>query len=100
MKHKSIKYGVQVPRSLKHAQELDIKNGNNLWQKAYEKEMANVDIAFQILGDGVKPPPGYTKSSGHLVWDIKMDLTRKARWAKDRHRTPDPETSSYAGVVL
>ena len=49
MKHKSIKYGVQVPRSLKHAQELDIQNGNNLWQKAYEKEMANVGIAFQIL---------------------------------------------------
>ena len=28
-----------------------------------------------------------------------MDLTRKARWVKDGHRTPDPETSSYAGVV-
>ena len=28
-----------------------------------------------------------------------MDFTRKARWVKDGHRTPDPETSKYAGVV-
>ena len=26
-----------------------------------------------------------------------MGLARKARWVKDGHRTPDPETSSYAG---
>ena len=28
-----------------------------------------------------------------------MDFTRKARWVKDGHRTPDPTTSAYAGVV-
>ena len=28
-----------------------------------------------------------------------MFFTRKARWVKDGHRIPDPDTSSYAGVV-
>ena len=28
-----------------------------------------------------------------------MDFTRKARWVKDGHRTPDPKRSNYAGVV-
>jgi hypothetical protein len=28
-----------------------------------------------------------------------MDFTRKARWVKDGHKTPDSETSSFAGVV-
>ena len=28
-----------------------------------------------------------------------MDFTRKARWFKDGHRTPDLEASKYAGVV-
>ena len=28
-----------------------------------------------------------------------MDFTRKARWVKDGHRTPDPYESNYAGVV-
>jgi hypothetical protein len=33
------------------------------------------------------------------VWDLKMDFTRKARWVLDGHKTPDPEGSTYAGVV-
>mmetsp|Transcript_24915 Transcript_24915/g.59157 ORF Transcript_24915/g.59157 Transcript_24915/m.59157 type:complete len:877 (+) Transcript_24915:2272-4902(+) len=99
MKHKNIKYGVRVPATLKEAYELDRQNGNNLWCCAYEKEMSNVGIAFRILGDGDRAPPGYTRASGHLIFDVKMDMTRKARWVMDGHRTPDPETSSYAGVV-
>ncbi|KAL7553380.1 hypothetical protein ACHAWF_016663, partial [Thalassiosira exigua] len=59
----------------------------------------NVGIAFEILEEGARAPPGYRKSSGHLVFDVKMDFTRKARWVKDGHRTPDLQTSSYAGVV-
>ena len=37
--------------------------------------------------------------TGHLVFDVKMDLTRKARWVLDGHRTPNPIGSTYAGVV-
>ena len=66
---------------------------------AINKEITNVGIAFTILGDGIKPPPGWRKASGHLVFDLKMDFTRKASWVKDGHRTPDPTTSAYAGVV-
>ena len=44
-------------------------------------------------------PPGYIKSSGYIIWDLKMDFTRKARLVNDGHRTPDPEASKYAGVV-
>eukprot|EP00957_Ditylum_brightwellii_P040423 3059166-Ditylum_brightwellii.AAC.1 len=29
-----------------------------------------------------------------------MDFTRKARWVLDGHKTPDPDGSTYAGVVL
>ena len=42
------------------------------------KEMTNVLIAFDFLDHGVKPSPGYKQSSGHLIWDLKMDFTRKA----------------------
>ena len=61
--------------------------------------MTNVGISFTILDDGIKPPPVWRKASGHLVFNVKMDFTRKARWVKDGHRTPDPTTSAYAGVV-
>ena len=42
---------------------------------------------------------GWKPSSSHLVFDVKMDFTLKARWVKDGHRRPDPECSNYAGVV-
>ena len=28
-----------------------------------------------------------------------MDFTRKDRWVKDGHKTPDPTTSAYTGMV-
>ena len=28
-----------------------------------------------------------------------MDFTRKARWVKDGHKTPDLDSDKYAGVV-
>ena len=53
-------------------------------------EMYNIGIAFEILEDGKTAPAGYTKVSGHLIWSVKMDFTRKARWVLDGHKTPDP----------
>ncbi|GAX21971.1 hypothetical protein FisN_16Hh038 [Fistulifera solaris] len=56
-------------------------------------------VAFEILGEGKKAPPGWTPATGHLVFDVKMDFTRKARWVLDGHKTADPIGSTYAGVV-
>ena len=82
-----------------HKYSLDMKNGNSVWRQAIEKEMTNVGITFQLLNHGDDPPIGYTKASGHLIFDVKMDFTRKARFALDGHKTEKPEISTYAGVV-
>ena len=92
------KYGVEIPRNVEHAFELDQKNKNDFWRKALEKEMTNVGIAFEILPDS-RAPPGWSKQTGHLIWDLKMDFTRKARWVLDGHKMPSPIGSMYAGVV-
>ena len=73
-------YGIESPTSVEHAFELDRKNGNNLWNDALEMEMCNIGVAFEIHEDGKTAPAGYTKVSGHLIWSVKMDFTRKARW--------------------
>ena len=92
------KYGIEIPTSVEHAFELDRKNGNNLWKDALEMEMYNIGVTFEILEDGKTAPAGYTKVSGHLIWSVKMDSTRKAR-VLDGHKTCDPVGSKYAGVV-
>ena len=93
------KYGVEIPKDVHHAQELDKRNENTMWMDALVKEMFNVGIAFEVLEDKQSAPLGWSKVTGHLVWDVKMDFTRKARWVLDGHKTPDPIGSTYAGVV-
>ena len=63
------------------------------------KEMYNFRVAFEIVDEGVQSPYGWKRVKGHLVWDVKMDFTRKARWVLDGHKTPDPIGSNYTGVV-
>jgi len=88
-----------VPTSIEHGKRLDKENGNIIWVDAFTEEMTNVSVAFEVLEEGEYVPVGWSKSTGHLIWDVKMDFTRKCRWVKDGHRTPDPKVSNYAGVV-
>ena len=95
----SHKYGIELPSSVEHAYEIDVNNGNNFWRKAIEKEMHEVGVAFEILDGNRVAPVGWRKVTGHLVFDAKMDFTRKARWVLDGHKTPSPIGSTYAGAV-
>ena len=61
--------------------------------------MFQVGVSFNILRDDEHILVGYNKYSGHIICLVKMDFTRKSRWVKDGHRTPDLEDSKYAGVV-
>ena len=93
------KYGIEVPRSVRQAYEIDQKNNNTFWRDAIQKEMKNVELAFQILENNEKVPVGYAKASGHLIFDVKMNFTRKARYVSDGHETEAPDISTYAGIV-
>ena len=93
------KYGVEIPTSIEHAKVLDSKNGKKMWMDALAKEMVNIGVTFEVLPDGKSAPPTWRKVTGHLIWDVKMDFTRKARWVLDGHKTPNPIHSTYAGVV-
>ena len=79
--------------------EVDRENGNTMWRDVLALEMFNVGVAFKILEEGQSAPTGWKKASGHLIWDVKMDFTRKARWVLDGHKMPDPIGSTFAGVV-
>ena len=41
--------------------------------------MENLKVAFDNLEDVAKIPVGCHKASGHLVFDVRMTLERKAR---------------------
>ena len=41
------KFGVELRHSVEEAYKIDKQNGNNYWQKAIEKEMSRVQVAFE-----------------------------------------------------
>ena len=94
-----MKFGIEVPSTALEAKQLDDKNGNTLWQDAIAKEMKNSKMAFKLLDDGERAPPGYSEITCNLVFDVKFDLTRKARYVAGGHLTEDPPFMTYASVV-
>ena len=97
---KTHKFGVQVPKSAKHALELDKQNGNTFWEDSIAKEMKNVRVAFQILDENEEVPIGYKFIRCHMIFDVKMeDFRRKSRLVAGVHMTDTPASITYASVV-
>ncbi len=67
------KFGIELPKTVKEALELDKKNGNIFWADAIAKEMKDVHDTFKILLDGQSAPIGYQKIPCHLIFDVKME---------------------------
>jgi len=67
------KFGIEVPKTVKEAFEIESKNGNTLWADAIAEEMKEVCIAFNILPDEHVAPNGYQKIPCHMIFDIKME---------------------------
>jgi hypothetical protein len=64
--------------TIANAIELDWRNGNTFWMNSLVKEMGNLIVAFEIKNPGEKAPPSWFKTTGHIVWYVKMDFTQKA----------------------
>ena len=98
--HKNnMRFGIIVPTSIKEALRLDAINGSTHWRDAISKEMRNVKVAFNFLEKGARPPPGYKRIHCHIIFYVKMDLTRKARFVAGGHLTDPPTSMTYASVV-
>ena len=96
---KTHKFGIEVPTSVAHAVRLDEQNGNRHWQDAISLEMRNVKPAFEILDEDAPDPIGHQQIRCHMIFDVKLDLTRKARYVAGGHVTEAPAALTYQSVV-
>ena len=94
-----MKFGIEIPGDAQQALALDKKNGNTFWTDAIKKEMKNSRVAFKLLERGEQPPVGYKEITCHLIFDIKLDMTRKARYVTGGHLTEVPTSMTYSSVV-
>ena len=70
----SHKYGIGVPTSVENVIDLDRVNKDTWWQDAISKEMRKEWVAFKILDDYQPTTIDWYQSSGHIVFDVKMDF--------------------------
>jgi hypothetical protein len=103
------KFGIRLPKSVEEAIQIDRETNTTFWTDAIKKEMERVGVAFDFIeewtpeqvrqgaakGDFV----GYQEIECHMVFDVKMDLTRKARFVAGGHTTETPTSLTYSSVV-
>jgi hypothetical protein len=92
------KYGVDLPKTVAEALAINRRTGTTFWRDAIEKEMRNVMVAFEFSDDR-SPPVGYVKATCHMIFDIKFDLTRKARLALNGAKHEVPKEMTFSSVV-
>ena len=93
------KFGLELPKTVKRALEIDAETGTDFWRKALLKEMGNIEPCMDMLAEGAQPPPGFQFIHTHIVFDIKMDFTRKVRFVANSSTTEVEAERTYASVV-
>ena len=102
------KYGIRLPKNMEDALAIDKANGNDYWEQAVQKEMGKVKVACKPneertpsdVESGLAPELAqYQRITCHLIIDVKMDFTRKARFIANGSRTETPNSLTYSSIV-
>jgi hypothetical protein len=102
------KFGVRIPKTVDEALQIDQMTGMKHWENAMKKEMGKVSVAYKPKDDvtpddvrkgRVKDMIGFQEIKCHMVFDMKMDFTRKARFVAGGHMTQPATSITYSSVV-
>jgi hypothetical protein len=102
------KFGVRIPKTVEEALQIDKATGTTHWEKALKKEMSKVSVAYKpkenVTPDDVRKGRvqdmlGFQEIKCHIVFDVKMDFTRKARFVAGGHMTQPATSITYSSVV-
>ena len=100
------KFGIRLPHSAEEALQFDKESGTDFWARAIEKELRKVKVAWEARDDlniddvrRGRALIGYTEIKCHMIFDVKMDFTRKARFVAGGHMTEAPSSVTYSSVV-
>ena len=106
--HMTHKFGIRLPKYVKEALEIDRITGTAFWQKAVNKKMSKVKVVWKTDEKFTPEKNMFQKTNEyiffqdigcHLIFDIKMNFTRKARFVAGGHTTEAPWAITYSSVV-
>jgi hypothetical protein len=95
------KFGIQVPKGIKNAIDLDKKNGNQFWQEAIKTELKQLTDyqTFIVLDSGEVIPTGYQKIPYNMIFDLKYNVRNKSRLVAGGNWTVNDKEDIYSEVV-
>ena len=88
-----------MPIDVAEPKKLYNDNWDKLWKYATKKEIEDSRVDFQLIGNEDKSSVEYKEITCHLIFDTRMDLTRKSWYMAGGHLTNTPSSISYASVV-
>ncbi len=93
--------GIEIPRNIKEAMQLDDKNGDRHWKVAIRKEIEGIQEhnTFVFLPSGAEPPEGYQEAPLRMIFTVKCDLRRKVRLVAGGHKVDAKGHTMYSSVV-
>ena len=93
-------FGIEVPRTVKQAYALDLKNNNSKWSDAIAEEISSLHSYNTFKDHGkITYLPDYKRIIVHFVFAVKHDLRHKARLVAGGHLTDSSIDGTYSGVV-
>jgi hypothetical protein len=78
---------------------IDKETNTSFWFHAIQKEMKNTKQAFQVFEENKMIPIGYKWIKCHLIFNMKIDFTRRERFITGGHMTYPPSNITYCNVV-
>jgi hypothetical protein len=103
------KFGIRrLSKTVAEALGIDKATDTDFWRKAVNKAMAKVKIACKT-NNGLTPHQaregkaleliGFQEIGCHIIFDIKLDFTRKARFVAGGHSTSTPSSMTYSSIA-
>ena len=100
---------MRIPKNAAEALKIDQENGTDLLESSINKEMKRAKVAYEEL-DGCTPKEarrgevpeltGFQEITCHLIFDVKMDFTRKARFVANGSTTEPPVALCYSSLCV
>jgi hypothetical protein len=81
------KFGIVTPKTVREALIIDKETNMTYCADAIKKEMKVILPALDISDHDKKAPVGFQEIPCHMILDVKMDFTRKARVVAGGHLT-------------
>lgn len=92
---RSHKFGIYVPKSVDKALKINKETNTTYWRDAINNKMMNNRKAFKEV-----VPQGYKWIRCHMIFNMKMDFTQKARFVAGGHMTNPLTMITYSSMVF